>query len=76
MLTNAKPGERFVEGDAYDVSVLATTAAITFLIAAFNPQQISRRCRQVQPRIQKLIQEAAESKPEQMGMPPGNACGV
>ncbi|GAA99843.1 uncharacterized protein L969DRAFT_100826 [Mixia osmundae IAM 14324] len=46
MLNNAQPGERFVEGDAYD--------------------QIATRCRNVQPKIQKWITEAAESNPDQM----------
>lgn len=47
MLTNAKPNERFVDGDAYD--------------------QIAQRIRQVQPRLQKLIQDASEGDADQMG---------
>ncbi|SCZ97205.1 BZ3500_MvSof-1268-A1-R1_Chr4-2g07059 [Microbotryum saponariae] len=43
MLNNAKPKERFVEGDAYD--------------------QIAQKCRHVQPKIQKWIEESVENDP-------------
>ncbi|GAA5980173.1 hypothetical protein JCM11641_006938 [Rhodosporidiobolus odoratus] len=46
MLNNAKPKERFVEGDAYD--------------------QIAQKCRHVQPKLQKWIEESAENNPEGM----------
>ncbi|KAH9822551.1 VHS domain-containing protein [Melampsora americana] len=46
LLNNAQPGERFVDGDAFD--------------------QISQKCKQVQPKLQKWISEAAENRPEMM----------
>ncbi|EGG00811.1 uncharacterized protein MELLADRAFT_50288 [Melampsora larici-populina 98AG31] len=46
LLNNAQPGERFVDGDAFD--------------------QISQKCKQVQPKLQKWINEAAENRPEMM----------
>ena len=60
MLSNAKPNERFVEGDAYDVRrglAIALTAA----------QQIAQRIRQVQPRLQRIIGDASENAPDEMG---------
>ena len=64
MLSNAKPNERLVEGDAYDVS-LSSHLLERNLIK--GEQQISQRCRQVQPKIQKWIQEASEGDTDQMG---------
>lgn len=46
MLNNAKPKERFVDGDAFD--------------------QIARKSRNVQPKIQKWIEESAENDPDAM----------
>ncbi|KAG0144886.1 hypothetical protein CROQUDRAFT_46614 [Cronartium quercuum f. sp. fusiforme G11] len=46
LLNNAQPGEKFVDGDAFD--------------------QISQKCKQVQPKLQKWISEAAENRPEMM----------
>ncbi|KAI5478651.1 VHS domain containing protein [Pseudohyphozyma bogoriensis] len=43
MLNNAKPNERFADGDAY--------------------YQIAHKCRQVQPKLQKWIEENAENDP-------------
>ncbi|PLW41163.1 hypothetical protein PCANC_12381 [Puccinia coronata f. sp. avenae] len=45
LLNNAQPGEKFVEGDAFD--------------------QLSQKCKQVQPKLQKWINESADN-PEMM----------
>lgn len=71
MLNNSKPKERFVDGDAYDVSLSPFTLAWKFrtpLRLTNNLfQQIARKCRSVQPKIQKWIAESAESDPGGMG---------
>ncbi|KAI9620829.1 hypothetical protein H4Q26_013499 [Puccinia striiformis f. sp. tritici PST-130] len=41
LLNNAQPGEKFVEGDAFD--------------------QLSQKCKQVQPKLQKWINESADN---------------
>ncbi|KAK4703946.1 hypothetical protein P7C70_g2263, partial [Phenoliferia sp. Uapishka_3] len=65
MLNNAKPKERFAEGDSYHVSLLALKFTQgTHLYLFF--QQIANKCRQVQPKIQKWIEESAENDPGSM----------
>ncbi|SCV69472.1 BQ2448_2492 [Microbotryum intermedium] len=69
MLNNAKPKERFVEGDAYDVSTVqrwetSSCRALTEIFSGcFSWQQIAQKCRHVQPKIQKWIEESAENDP-------------
>lgn len=67
MLNNAAPKERFVEGDAYDVSQPLLRFPITPADACTSAQQIAKKCRHVQPKLQKWIAESAESNPEGMG---------
>lgn len=66
MLNNTKPKERFADGDSYHVRpVRCISVADTDPLT--NAQQIANKCRQVQPKIQKWIEESAENDPGSMG---------
>lgn len=69
MLNNAKPKERFVEGDAFDVSAPRLDSATTVPQSLTRSilQQIAQKCRHVQPKIQNWIAESAENDPGAMG---------
>ena len=66
MLNNAKPNERFAEGDAYDVS-RESAACEEETEADERSQQIAQKSRQVQPKLQKWIEESAENNPDEIG---------
>lgn len=71
MLNNAKPKERFADGDAFDVSRILSLhqGALRKLICEtyIDSQQIAKKCRSVQPKIQKWIEDSAENDPGAMG---------
>lgn len=68
MLNNAKPNERFAEGDAYDVSSSFFVAGGECgLTPKQNSQQMAQKSKAVQPKIQRWIEESAENNPEAMG---------